>query len=114
MVAQRPLPRRESSWAGNPHPIPHDHAPGQLVLLTPRLAALRDDATDGICPGAWIGVVLRRVGLDLGAGHRRGRSEVSVTIDDDHVAHTSKGNARPWHQADVHGGRRASTGGEEE
>ena len=69
---------------------------------------------DGVCPGPQIGVVFRRVRLDLGAGQCRGRSEVRVTIDDHHVTHCPEGNADPSHQADVHCGRRVGIGGKEE
>ena len=69
---------------------------------------------DGVCPGPQIGVVFRRVGLDLGAGQRRGRSEVRVTIDDHQVTHCPKGNADPSNQADIHCGRRVGIGGKEE
>jgi hypothetical protein len=69
---------------------------------------------EGVCPGPQIGVVFRRVGLDLGAGQRRGRSEVRVTIDDHHVTHCPEDHADPSHQADVRCGRRVGIGSKEE
>jgi Sporulation and spore germination len=52
--SRRRRPRRPPSAAGSPYPVAHDGAPGDLVLLSPRLDAQRGDVDDSVCPGTWI------------------------------------------------------------
>jgi hypothetical protein len=52
--SRRRRPRSPPSAAGSPYPVAHDGAPGDLVLLSPRLDAQRGDVDDSVCPGTWI------------------------------------------------------------